>query len=467
MLSNRRIVETKQHEAAGWWNLYGKFSGCTAAYSPKGAVSLADSYANLAYPNNSRVTVGLAPTFDTSTGWTFGGTQFLKTGLTLTNEFSVIVQFTDAVANTRLLGAIDNVGGLRWFSIIPNANDGHYFSYGPDIVKTDVGGAITAGVMGFSGRQGLLNGILNGNILTGVVPSNEIYIGGSNYQENVYQGFKGKIQNIAFYNFNLSPDQYYDITAAIGGTVPDYTGYDIFIIAGQSNASGRGTNSQTFSKTGANESYLFGNDYWYKTMADPTDISTNQIDIVSADTATGSVWPLVATSLSAAGKKTVFIPCARGDTSLVGWQPTDNWKQGLRTYLYDSMAFRTSQVKVHKGTLRAVLFWQGEWDAQHGTTQAEYNADLDTLADAIYSELGCKLMPAKLQNCTGIAQAPQDVINAAIGEAWGNNSNVLTGPDLTSITTDSGDGLHLNGDAVLTAASNLWVAAIKTAFGWS
>lgn len=73
--------------AASWWLAGGiDPANCIAAYRAKGAASLAASYDNLAAPGNGLadgtydLTLGVAPTFDAATGWTFNGsTQWLTT----------------------------------------------------------------------------------------------------------------------------------------------------------------------------------------------------------------------------------------------------------------------------------------------------------------------------------------------------------------------------------------------------
>jgi hypothetical protein len=239
--------------------------------------------------------------------------------------------------------------------------------------------------------------------------------------------------------------------------------YNVFIIAGQSNASGRGTNNQTFAKSSVYDSLFLGNDYLYKTMADPIDSNTNQIDTISSDSiAAGSVWPLVATGLSALGKYTIFVPCAMGGTFISQWREFAGGAVD-RSTLYGSMCYRALQAAT-VGTLRGVLVWIGESNAISGTSQVAFNADIDTFANNVKSDIGVNSMFCKLQTCTGISQENQDAINAAIAEAWGDNSNVMTGPDLTSISTD--DSYHIKIDDKLASAATLWIAAIKTALSW-
>lgn len=235
----------------------------------------------------------------------------------------------------------------------------------------------------------------------------------------------------------------------------DYVGVgDIYVIAGQSNGSGRGTNNQAFS--GTVKASLFKNNYHWDIMADPSDSKVGQVDTVSSDAVTpaGSVWPLVATSLVAGGIPVAFVPCAMGNTGIVAHQPGASHQD--RTTLYGSLVYRALQVRGVKG----VLFWEGENDASTGMTQATYNSNLDAYADALFADLGVKTMACKLQHTQYVGET---AINAAIVEAWGNNAHVLQGPDLSGIDTTGGDGVHIKSDADLATAASLWTAKIQAA----
>ena len=74
---------------------------------------------------------------------------------------------------------------------------------------------------------------------------------------------------------------------------------DVYVIAGQSNASGRGP-YLSVAEHPVLTACMFGNDDRWKALADPVDSSAGQVDPVSGDGAAGgSVWPRVATELMA------------------------------------------------------------------------------------------------------------------------------------------------------------------------
>lgn len=231
---------------------------------------------------------------------------------------------------------------------------------------------------------------------------------------------------------------------------------DVFVIAGQSNGSGRATNNQVYS--GTPKAALLGNDYVWRELVDPTDSNSGQIDSVSSDAAGGSVWPLVATSyLSNQGIPIAFVPCAKGSTSVTAWQPAASHTD--RTTLYGSMNYRAQLI----GGIKAVLWWQGENDAFASMDTATYQAAFQAFADAVFADLGVKVIPARLQKGNDYNASQQaQIVNAIINVE--NTAHVGTGPDLSGLTSDSGD--HFLLDASVATVAGLWWNAIKAQFGW-
>lgn len=233
---------------------------------------------------------------------------------------------------------------------------------------------------------------------------------------------------------------------------------EVFVIAGQSNASGRGTNNQGYSHPEL-KAGVFKNNYTWTELADPTDADPTT-DTVSADSgAGGSVWPGLASRIIVSRRLPVaFVPTAKGGSSITEWLPGANHQN--RATLYGSMVYRALQA----GGVRCVLWWQGETDALVAMSQATYNGHLDTIANAIQADLGVKLMPCLLQNSSGITDADEQKIRDATSEAWGDNSNVLAGPDLSTLASD--DTFHLTTNAKIITAAVRWWRAIQAAFGW-
>ena len=233
---------------------------------------------------------------------------------------------------------------------------------------------------------------------------------------------------------------------------------DVFVVAGQSNAVGFTESNQSYSHATL-KACLFGNDYNWKNLTDPTDINTNQVDAVSSDSSLGgSLWPSLATSYMAGqGCPCAFVPCAFSGSKIENWQPGANHQD--RTTLYGSMVYRALQTGC-----KCVLWWQGEQDAVVATSRAQYNSWLDTLANAIASDLGVKLMPCKIEI---LNDDPYNFstanVNGAIGDAWADNSNVLTGPDFSA---DDWGSPHYGSANAVAVVAPAWWSALRTAFGW-
>lgn len=223
---------------------------------------------------------------------------------------------------------------------------------------------------------------------------------------------------------------------------------------GQSNQSGRWTNYQSWS----HETLLakqFGNNYVWSALAEPTDLSAGQIDAVSSESGSedGSYIPLLATHIMAnQAVPFAYVPCAKGGSSITSWLPGADHLN--RATLYGSANYRIQQI----GGAEFLLWWQGEQDALAGMSQTTYNGHLDTIANAFFADCGVKLLVCKIQNCTGISAGNLAAINAAIEEAWGDNPNVLQGPDLSDLVTD--DSFHLMTDAKAITVAQRWYDAM-------
>jgi hypothetical protein len=243
---------------------------------------------------------------------------------------------------------------------------------------------------------------------------------------------------------------------------------DVFVIAGQSNASGRATNNQSYTSSGGLTASLYGNDNVWHDLTDPTDSPASQVDVVSKEDSNsnalgssqgspgGSYWPKLASYIIANQNVPVaFIPTALGGTGIALWQPGANHED--RTTLYGSMVYRALAV----GGVRAVLWHQGETDAHNAMSQSTYTADLAAIAAAIHSDLGVKLVPAKLQSGgTYASQSNLNTVNAAIAAEWAGDANVAGGADLSGLTVDDGFA-HLQSDANMASAGQLWWNSLR------
>lgn len=230
-------------------------------------------------------------------------------------------------------------------------------------------------------------------------------------------------------------------------------------VIGQSNAVGLGTSNQVY--TNSLVACLFGNDYVFKELVDPYDSNVAQVDSISDDggQSAGSWVPLLATELENYFQCPVeFVPAAKGSTSVTQWQPGSGHTD--RATLYGSSVYRGLQTR--PGLL---LWWQGETDAAAGMIQATYQSNFETMASNYRTDLGIKVMPFELQTCTlSGTEAGAPAIRSAISAEWGSNTNVVVGPDLSVLTADGANEVHIKSSTNLLAAARLIAEKIKPVF---
>lgn len=197
--------------AAVPWYLAGGAPMPIAAYQPKGAATLADSYINLANPGTYNAAPGVAPTFATATGWTFNGTtQYLTTGVVPTASTTVLVRFSGATADgvytmigsrTVNFGMRNRVSGARQYFLVSTA--------------TGTGAGVDAGVMAIAGNQGYYNGAADGSAMTAGTYSFSLFIAALNNLGGPAQWWGGNIQAVAIYAATLSATQVAAVSAAM------------------------------------------------------------------------------------------------------------------------------------------------------------------------------------------------------------------------------------------------------------
>lgn len=205
--------------AATWWDNNGAISGCVAAYAAKGAADLAASYINLANPGTNNAAPGVAPTFNTATGWTFNGTtQYLTTGITADLTWTMLVEFSDAPDGNQIMAGYYSGGTLN-FGLRPNlgGTGRSYFNGATRSVKNGASG----GIMAIAGKNAYFNGNPDGTLAAGgTANGGSIHIGKSN-TISIYYG--GKIQRVGIWNRTLSAAEMQTIIDSIWSGSLDYT----------------------------------------------------------------------------------------------------------------------------------------------------------------------------------------------------------------------------------------------------
>lgn len=261
----------------------------------------------------------------------------------------------------------------------------------------------------------------------------------------------------------------FEIRDAGATTVTNQTAYVgcglVIETVGQSNMSGRGTTSQTYTTTytGSLKATIFGNSYGYAELTDPYDTSTNQVDTVSSDSSSGSYAVLLAGALQQRlGVPVMLVPAPLGGTTTTQWLPSPT--ATLRTTLFGSAVNRAQTV----GGVNLVIWHQGETNLTSGMSEAQSLADLTAIGSAFNAATGAKFMPCQLQAITSGSANPTNTLSYntnVIAQVWGL-PGFAQGPNLYDITVTV-DGLHIVTNANLLTAANRWETSIEQALAVS
>lgn len=217
-----------------------------------------------------------------------------------------------------------------------------------------------------------------------------------------------------------------------------HAAYDAFIGAGQSNMVGQGVNNQSY--LGSDQ--LINSSFTLDALADPTHPS-----------GAGSVWPLVFSAVDLrAQPDLIFGNCGVSSTSITNWQ--------IGGANYTALTNRAVHAAA-LGTLKCVLWWQGETDGAGDMSQAAYQSNVAFFAQCVSTNLAVPVMICNLQKCASLSAGQQNTISNAIVNLWTSN-NVVRGPDLSDLATD--DGYHLTSDANLLTAGNRWADRIVAVY---
>jgi hypothetical protein len=199
------------------------------------------------------------------------------------------------------------------------------------------------------------------------------------------------------------------ITLFAGCAAPDFDHQsvdvvaDIYILAGQSNMSGRGEVGQVTLPELAPDLkiMLYGNDAVWRVASEPLDMAAGQIDPVSVDTNAGVGPGLAFAKMMRARdprRPIILVPCAKGGTSLKQWSPDPS-----RATLYGSCLARVREV-IPRGRLAGLLWYQGESDARDQVSASQWGEQFGALMAAFRSDLAVPVLPVLM---IGIADQPK------------------------------------------------------------
>jgi len=224
-----------------------------------------------------------------------------------------------------------------------------------------------------------------------------------------------------------------------------------FILAGQSNMSGRGNLGELPSFPYHYKVKNYANNGTWKDAVEPIDSSSGQVDSVSEDD-NAAASPGLAFGNALASllpyHEIGLIPCATGGTTIANWQ-----KSGTsRSTLYGSMLARAQEASA-AGPIKGLLFYQGESDANNSTAASNWGTSFLAMVNDLRTDLelpDLKVIvtklhadPESLGDYWSTIQAEQEALD---GELSGDVAVV----DASDLDTKPGDPVHLRTSSLVT-----------------
>lgn len=217
-------------------------------------------------------------------------------------------------------------------------------------------------------------------------------------------------------------------------------GPDVYILAGQSNMSGRGALSDLAEAERVPDPAitLYGNDGQERVAVEPLDDAGDQVDPVSADrlAAVGPGLFFARAMRQRNGRPVVLVPCAKGGSSIGQWRPAD-----ARDTLYGSCLARAREAG---GRLAGVLWYQGETDAEKSATiAAGWGESLAALVARARDDAGNADLPVAFVRLSD-KPAPAEGVDRF--PSWGIVQDQQAGLHLHCVASVPAAGLPRNAD---------------------
>jgi hypothetical protein len=228
---------------------------------------------------------------------------------------------------------------------------------------------------------------------------------------------------------------------------------EVFVVAGQSNSSNYGEEK---SPSLEDRVSAFDGQRW-TLAADP-------LPGVQDGSRGGSPWPRCGKELVAAWEVPVaFASCGYGGTSIRQWQPDAKPLQGREKPLFSALAQRVTSL----GSVRAILWHQGESDAGAGMSSADYVADFLALREALRAATGSEApwVVANVSFVPGLDAPKMAAIRAAQQKLW-KDEVALQGPDTDELLGEmrhSQDKIHFSAKG-LEAHAKRWAERLTALF---
>jgi hypothetical protein len=188
-----------------WWLSGGIASaGVLAAYQPKNAASLADSYINLANPGTYDAFAGSAPTWDATNGWKFGVGKYLRTGIVPTTNYSAICLFSNGDGSSAYLFGASTASGKWLISQLSGSSPFAVTYFMGGASSSAVAPGLTSGILAIAGLHGYRGTTLDWTSAGGTIPNVEIHINGYNNNGTNASSRGVYMQAMAIYSVDIT-----------------------------------------------------------------------------------------------------------------------------------------------------------------------------------------------------------------------------------------------------------------------
>lgn len=214
---------------------------------------------------------------------------------------------------------------------------------------------------------------------------------------------------------------------------------DVYLLAGQSNMSGRGALAELTAAERALDPRirLYGNDGKWRVAAEPLDDAAGQVDAVAEDRQAG-VGPglfFARALLKHRNRPILLVPCAKGGSAIGRWAPGAG-----RDTLYGACLARAREAG---GRVAGMLWYQGESDTGSAEKAAAWKASFETLVASLRRDLAAPRLPVVFVQLADRATSPE---RAARYPAWETVQQAQTSLSLRCTRMVPAKDLPLNAD---------------------
>lgn len=222
----------------------------------------------------------------------------------------------------------------------------------------------------------------------------------------------------------------------------------LFILAGQSNMSGRGALAELPAgfPEHAPRLWNYSNAGAWLPAREPLDSEVEQVDAVSTDDAPGAGPGLAFADRLAAlhGDWNIgLVPCAKGASSITDWAP-----DAARTSLFGSCVARAREAAAN-GRISGILWYQGESDAASTGTVMAWPKAFQAMVAAFRAEPGFGNVPVVIVSIGRISDDRRRDDRFRYWDAVRSVQSAVAGPNVVHVDAgrfpiDEKDGLHLS-----------------------